>query len=88
MLPSSLANDQNTAYVKTIMTVLLFTTYLAILAVGYGLTCLNLLHLKRYGGTVPPELTGAVAPDVLQRMSNYTLEMTRLGMAESSSGTE
>lgn len=65
------------------MTGLLCTTYLAILAVGYGLTYLNLVHLKRYGGVVPPELTGAVDTGVLQRMSNYTLEMTRLGMAES-----
>lgn len=65
------------------MTGLLFTAYLIILAVGYGLTCLNLDHLKRYGGTVPPELAGVVEPGVLQRISNYTLEMARLGMVES-----
>lgn len=65
------------------MTALLLTVYLVVLAVGYWLKHLNLDHLKAHGQTVPPEFEGVVDPAVLQKISNYTLETSRLGIAES-----
>jgi STE24 endopeptidase len=65
------------------MTAFLFVTYLVVLAAGYWLKYLNLNHLKIHGKTVPTEFEGVVDPAVLQKISDYTLETSRLGTVES-----
>ena len=65
------------------MTILLLIAYLLVLAIGYWLKLLNLSHLKSHGSSVPAEFEGAVDPDLLQKISSYTFENSRIGLAES-----
>jgi len=65
------------------MTVVLVIIYLLIIATGYWLKYLNLAHLKANAGIVPPEFEGVVDPALLQKMSDYTLETSRVETIES-----
>lgn len=65
----------------TAMTLLL--TYLLTLLVGYGLTALNLKHLRRHGAEVPAAFAGAIDPGLLRKSSAYTFENNRLGLLTS-----
>jgi STE24 endopeptidase len=65
------------------MTIVLLAAYLVVLGTGVWLRYLNLSHLKRHGHEVPPDLTGAVDPATLSRISDYTVEHSRFGLIES-----
>jgi STE24 endopeptidase len=65
------------------MTTILFSAYLAVLAIGFWLKRLNLAHLRIHGKTVPPEFEGVVDPTLLQKITDYTLETSRVGTVES-----
>lgn len=65
----------------TVMTLLL--AYLLTLLAGYGLTALNLAHLRRHGAEVPAPFAGAIDPGLLQKSSAYTFENNRLGLLSS-----
>ncbi len=65
------------------MTIAILLLFLAFVAFRIWLRRLNLAHLRKHGHTVPPEFEGAVDPVVLGRMSDYTLENSRLGLLES-----
>jgi len=69
------------------MKILLLLLYLLTVAFGLWLRTLNLRHLARHGAEVPPELEGAVDPELLARTSAYTLAQSRLGLAESLFGS-
>lgn len=62
---------------------IILLAFLIIVGFRYWLRSLNLSHLKRHGHTVPPELEGEVDPALLARMSDYTVENSRLGLLES-----
>ncbi len=57
--------------------------YLVVLGAGYWLKYLNLSHLKRYGGTPPPEFQGTIDPSLLQKITAYTVDNNRFGLVES-----
>ncbi|MGV1097849.1 M48 family metallopeptidase [Thiovibrio sp. JS02] len=61
--------------------------YLCLRFFSLALALLNLRHLARHGGTVPPGFGGAVDGERLLKMQEYTLAKTRLGLAESLFGT-
>ena len=63
------------------MTLLL--AYLLTLLAGYGLTALNLAHLRRHGAEVPTVFVGAIDPGLLRKSSAYTFENNRLGLLAS-----
>jgi len=65
------------------MTVILLICYLVTIAAGYGLDALNLRHLRRYGNTIPPGFEEAIDAETLRRTTAYTLEKSRLALAES-----
>jgi STE24 endopeptidase len=65
------------------MTALLFVAFLVTLSTGYWLKYLNLTYLKQHAKSVPPEFESVVNPDLLQRISDYTFENSRAGIAES-----
>jgi STE24 endopeptidase len=65
------------------MTTVLVLAYLVILGAGLFLRALNLRHLKQHGSTVPPGFEGAVEPETLSKAVAYTLDQSRLGLAES-----
>jgi STE24 endopeptidase len=62
---------------------LLLIAYLCVMGFGNWLKFLNLSHLKTHGGTVPPEFTGSIDPEVLKKISLYTFENSRVGFVES-----
>ncbi|WP_298268624.1 M48 family metallopeptidase [Geobacter sp.] len=64
------------------MGILLAAAYLATLVAGLWLRALNLCHLKRHGSTVPPGFEGAVEPGTLRKSVSYTIDQSRLGVAE------
>lgn len=68
------------------MTALLFVAYLVTLSIGYWLKYLNLIYLKQHADSVPSEFEGIVDPSLLQRISQYTLENSRVGIMESVMG--
>jgi len=47
---------------------------------GYWLRSINLRHLQRYGGHVPPGFEGAIHEDRLRTSTAYTLDSSRLGL--------
>jgi STE24 endopeptidase len=55
--------------------------FAAQLAVEAGLAALNLRHVRRAGGAVPPALQGRVDPETARRSQAYTLARGRLGLA-------
>jgi len=65
------------------MSAAVFTAYLVILGTGYWLKYLNLAYLKAHGRTVPSEFQGAIDPALLKKISDYTLENSRVGLIES-----
>ena len=65
------------------MSAAVFTAYLIILGTGYWLKYLNLAYLKAHGRTVPPEFQGVIDPALLKKISDYTLENSRVGLFES-----
>jgi STE24 endopeptidase len=65
------------------MTVALIILYLLLAGTGYWLKYLNLTYLKAHGSTVPPEFEGTVDPSLLQKITAYTFENSRTGIAES-----
>ncbi|HKK01285.1 MAG TPA: M48 family metallopeptidase, partial [Desulfuromonadales bacterium] len=64
------------------MKTILLLCYLLSLALGLGLRALNLRHLRRHGGEVPPPLAGLIAPEKLAESSAYTLAQSRFGLIE------
>lgn len=65
------------------MKALLFSVYFLVAGFGYWLKYLNLTYLKIHGGSVPPEFIGSIDPAKLQKISNYTVENSRIGLVES-----
>jgi STE24 endopeptidase len=65
------------------MFIFLFIVYIAILCIRYWLSWLNRAYLKVHGQTVPPEFKGIIEPDLLKKITNYTLENSRFGLIES-----
>ena len=65
------------------MFTMVFIVYLIVLGTGYWLRFLNLTYLKDYGRTVPPEFQGVIDPALLGKISDYTLENSRIGLVES-----
>ncbi|MEW5807202.1 MAG: M48 family metallopeptidase [Acidobacteriota bacterium] len=57
--------------------------YLLIFIFELWLKFLNLSHLKKHGGIVPPEFEGHVDSEILKKIRNYTIERSRLGFFES-----
>jgi len=65
------------------MSIALFFAYLVVIGTGYRLRYLNLSYLKAHGHEVPPEFEGVVDPASLLKISDYTIENSRLGLVES-----
>jgi STE24 endopeptidase len=65
------------------MMIFVLLAFLAVVCAGYVLRYLNLSHLKVHGHSVPPEFEGVVDPATLAKISDYTLENSRLGLIES-----
>jgi STE24 endopeptidase len=61
----------------------LFVAYIGVLSIRYWLSWLNRVYLKAHGLTVPPEFQGIIDPDLLKKITNYTLENSRFGLIES-----
>ncbi|HXY74516.1 MAG TPA: hypothetical protein VEH58_04260, partial [Dehalococcoidales bacterium] len=66
-----------------IMVILLIIVYIAILCLRYWLNWLNRTYLRVNGQIVPPEFKGIIDPELLKKITNYTLENSRFGMIES-----
>ena len=69
------------------MTALLLVVYLVIKSLGFWLKYLNLDYLKQHAKSVPSEFEGAVDPGLVQKISRYTFENSRVSMVESAVGT-
>lgn len=65
------------------MTKLLIALYLARFAAACLLRYLNLRHLRRFGSAVPEGFAGSIDGEALAKSSRYTLEQSRVGLAES-----
>ncbi len=65
------------------MTAALIIFYLLIVGTGYWLKYLNLIYLKAHGKTVPSEFEGTVDPSLLEKITAYTFENSRVGIIES-----
>jgi STE24 endopeptidase len=65
------------------MIFILFIAFLIVVGTGYCLRYLNLSYLKAHGHTVPPEFEGAIDPVALRRISDYTVDTSRVGLVES-----
>ncbi len=65
------------------MYIFLLIAYFAILCIRYWLSWLNRAYLKMHGLTVPPEFQGIIDPELLKKITNYTLENSRFGIIES-----
>jgi STE24 endopeptidase len=65
------------------MTLLVFIAYLIVVCIGYWLDYLNISHLRKHGHVVPAEFEGVVDPAALAKISDYTVENSRLGLFES-----
>lgn len=63
--------------------VIIFVTYLFVVLFGYYLKLLNLNHLKRYGASIPSEFEGYIDEELLKKVSEYTLEHSRLNFIKS-----
>jgi STE24 endopeptidase len=60
-----------------------FIVYLIVLGTGYWLRSLNLAYLRVHRRTVPPEFHGVLDQAQLEKISDYTLENSRVGLVES-----
>lgn len=61
----------------------LFLVFLIVVSFGYLLKYLNLKYLKEHGDAVPPEFEGVIDPAALRKISDYTVENSRVGLIES-----
>ena len=61
--------------------------YLLVLACSLGLRLLNIRHLRRHGGVVPPELAATIDARNLPRTAAYTVEKERLDTLQTLVGT-
>jgi len=66
-----------------IMKFALFLFFLAILGAGYLLKYLNFAYLKAHGHSVPSGFEGEIDPLLLRKISEYTLENSRVGFIAS-----
>lgn len=66
---------------------LLLVLYFIMLGIRYWLHALNLAYLKKHGRIIPPEFTGIVDPGLLNKITDYTLEKSRVGLIESFFGS-
>jgi STE24 endopeptidase len=65
------------------MFITLLVVYISVLGIRYWLSWLNRAYLKEHGSVVPPEFEGIIDPDLLKKITNYTLENSRFGLIES-----
>ncbi len=65
------------------MKFVLLGVYLLVLAVTWWLRFLNLRHLRRHGGEVPPRFEAAINAETLRSTTAYTLDQSRLALVES-----
>jgi STE24 endopeptidase len=65
------------------MTLALLSAYLLTVAVDYALDLINLRHLRCHGSEVPPGFAQAIDAETLRKTTAYTLEKSRLALAES-----
>ncbi len=68
------------------MSTFLIILYLLVSGTGYWLQYLNVSHLKEHGRTIPREFEGTVDPALLQKITAYTADNTRVGIIESMIG--
>ncbi|HUJ19497.1 MAG TPA: M48 family metallopeptidase [Nitrospirota bacterium] len=66
-----------------LLTSIILLLYLLFIGIGYWLKYLNLSYLKKHGSSVPLEFEGAIDPELLRKISAYTIENSRAGLAES-----
>jgi STE24 endopeptidase len=64
------------------MKIFILFCYLLVIAAECLLQALNLRHLRRLGNEVPPDFALSVNAEALARANAYTLELSRLGLAE------
>jgi STE24 endopeptidase len=69
------------------MPILILAAYLLVVMMGLWLAGLNIRHLRKEGGTVPPEFEGVVDPAVLRKITAYTVDRARLDLVETSFDT-
>jgi STE24 endopeptidase len=65
------------------MKIAILAIYLFFQGIRYLLRFLNLRHLGRHGGVVPPGFEGEVDPRTLRRTADYTMAQSRAGLVES-----
>ena len=61
----------------------LIAAYLARFAAAYLLRYLNLRHLARHGASVPEGFAGAIDAEAVARSARYTVEQSRVALAQS-----
>ncbi len=64
------------------MTFMLLILYLAVTGTGLWFKYLNLSHLRAHGREVPPEFLGVVDPGLLERITSYTVDLSRMGFVQ------
>jgi STE24 endopeptidase len=57
--------------------------YFAVTAAELILRSLNIRHLRRHGGEIPPALAGFVDPALLEKSSSYTVDQSRVELVDS-----
>jgi STE24 endopeptidase len=57
--------------------------YVLVVLFKQGLRFLNLAHLEKRGGVVPPEFEGHIDAGLLEKTRDYTIEKSRFGFVES-----
>lgn len=67
-------------------TTIILSAYVLITLLEHGLDWLNIRHLKKNGGQVPPPFQGLIDQTLLSRTSAYTVEKSRLGFWTSLTG--
>jgi len=61
------------------MKLVLFFVFLFVIGAGHWLKYLNLSYLKEHGNFVPPEFEGVIDHNTLRKISDYTLENSKVG---------
>ena len=62
---------------------IIFFSYLFVVAFGYWLKVLNLRHLKKYGAAIPPEFEGHIDAELLKKSRDYTVAKSRFSFVNS-----
>jgi STE24 endopeptidase len=65
------------------MTIALIFVYVIVIGTGYWLRYLNFAYLKAHGKAMPPEFHGIIDPSLLQKITSYTIENSRVAFLES-----